>query len=80
MDLESLKRRISSSAHGMQHALNELKTYETLALKDCLELLDVLLKQKLFKSDEDVLSDALDLIQRVLDEHKSEQLWAKLAD
>ena len=80
MDLESLKRRISSSAHGMHHALNDLKTYENLALKDCLDILDVLLKQKLFKSDEDVLSEALELIQRMLEEHRSEQLWTKLAD
>lgn len=38
------------------------------------------MKQRLFKSDEDVLEDALDFVDRMLAEYKVEQLWSKLSD
>lgn len=55
MDTESLKRRLAATPFSMQHALNEIKNFDSIDFASCLQLLEVVLKQKLFKSDEDVL-------------------------
>jgi len=81
MDIDSLKRRLAGTPFSMQHALNEIKNHDQqLSLSDGLQLLEPILMQKLLKSDEDVLDDALDYIYRLLSEHQSESLWSKLSD
>ena len=72
MDTESLKRRLAGTPFSMQHALNEIKNFDSPDFASCLQLLEVVLKQKLFKSDEDVLEDALEFIYRLLEEHQNE--------